>query len=267
MFRDLKRFLNRQIKIGALAGKWGIEQERLLNQSAIRMYALMTMIAADILPTKSSPIFLHVRHDYEKVVKAAANIYHLGQNLPIYLEGSEGQHRDDPFPNGKPGVINGGFNFWYRQLRRLHVPSDDIIPTGPSYNTPDETLELLKLARYNNWDSVIIIGNSYQMLRIVLGTIQWMKKENFWLKCHFVMPSGYEWTQKMRGPQDSEEGDLFDQFWIEYKRIIEYQIKGDLCSLQEAMNYLCWGRNLIKNNVLPVNLLSEASVTETNWVS
>ncbi len=239
---------------------WTQHQEEFLTRESFFLFSFMNMLAGELLNATlgaddaKKPIFLHVRYDYANVIEAAANLYRQG-NSPIYLDGTEGQHRNDPFPDGKPKAIWDGFSFWRDELISWGVPEEDIIATGPAYNTPDEHEEMFRLAKENNWEEVIILGNSYQMPRITLGTIQRMRNHDFWLECYFCMPAAGDWNVDMLGPQGQDDGPLYNQLWEEFKRIPEYQLKGDLCSLHEAINYFIYGRDSIVDHKLTQPIL------------
>lgn len=241
------------IKTGELFLPFSEEQENYLTQGVFKMFTAMNLIMGDEVPSQS-PIFLHVRYDYDNVVNAAGRLVAQGNKGQVLLDGSEGQHGKNPYPNGKKKVIWHGFSLWIGELFKRGVPMEQIRLTQPAYNTPDETKELLRIAQAEKWESVIIIGNSYQMLRIVLGTIKWMEKNNFWLKCYFHVPYGYEWTKAMKGPQGTDDGQLINQILAEYQRVPEYQLKNDLATLQEAINYIHYGRDSIVDGKLTQKL-------------
>ncbi|HEX3095605.1 MAG TPA: hypothetical protein VHQ20_00615, partial [Patescibacteria group bacterium] len=87
-------------------------------------------------------------------------------------------------------------------------------------------------------------------LRIALGTVQIMKKNNYWLRCYFVVPETGDWFVPMKGPQGSDDGPRLNQLWQEYLRIPEYQLKGDLCTLNELIRYITFGRDSVENGKL-----------------
>lgn len=196
------------------------------------------------------PIFLHVRWDQEFVIKKAAEVYAQLGSTAIYLDGTEGQRRDDPYPAGVPRQIFSGKSEWQRGLMDAGVDSDDIFFTGPAYNTPDEHDELVNLAIAQSWEAAIVIGVGYQMPRIALGTVQKMRNRGHWIETYFAVPELGDLDIPMKGAQGNDEGPRRNQFWAEFMRIPEYQIKNDLCSLKELLWYLGGGRNQIIDNSL-----------------
>lgn len=263
---DLSQIPRRQqqlfemVQQGELA-PWTVHQQEFLTQAGFFLFSFLVMLALEnhkvFLNRNKKPIFLHVRYDYQQVIDGAATFYH-GGNGPIFLDGTEGQHRSDPFPGGKPKAIWDGFSFWRDKLVEKGVREIDIIPTGAAYNTPDEHEEMIWHAKEHNWQEAIIIGNSYQMPRITLGTIQRMRKHDFWLQCFFAVTDAGDWNQDMLGPQGQNDGPLFNQLWEEFKRIPEYQLKGDLCLLHEAMNYFIYGRDSVVDHKLTLPIAMSA---------
>jgi hypothetical protein len=247
-----KARINGLINAGKLPGRWGLEQEQLMNPQAFMVGALQNMLSSDVLPAVPCPLFINVRYDHETIIERAAQLLHEGHVTEIWLDGTEGQVANDPWPDGKPGGCFQGFNFWSDGLRDLGVDGCLIKPTGPAYNTPDEHKQLLALAKEHGWTDVVVIGNSYQLMRIHLGAIRFMMDNNFWLKCYYHVPVVKSWSEDVKGAQGQNDGARFNQQWQEHKRWVEYGCKNhrDLRSLVEGANYFIYGRDAIVGNEL-----------------
>ncbi len=199
-------------------------------------------------------IFVHVRMDQEHVIAKVIEMYHRMGGTSIYLDATEGQKRADPYPDGAKKQIWSGYSEWRGLLIEGGVNQKDIHPAGYAYNTPDEHNEMIKLAIELGWESVIIVGVGYQMPRIALGTLKIMEKNNHWLKAYFAVPELGDLDIPMKGAQGADEGPRRNQFWAEFMRIPEYQIKNDLASLDELGVYLSGGRDRIVDHSLNLAL-------------
>lgn len=255
--------LESMLRVGELpGGSFNSNQPQFLTAECFHLFAAMSLLGTEeesmYRNSFSMSIFLHVRWDKEGVIKKAGEIMRRSERFgPVYLDGTEGQHRSDPYPDGKEQAIWQGLKIWSEELVRKGVSKEKILPTGPAYNTPDEHTEMITLAQENSWKDVVILGNSYQMLRIALGTIQKMKKTGYWLRCYFVVPETGSWFIPMKGPQGSDDGPRFNQLWEEFKRIPEYIQKEDLCTLHELAWYIARGRDAVENGKLTIPMLSE----------
>ncbi|HEX3095998.1 MAG TPA: hypothetical protein VHQ20_02665, partial [Patescibacteria group bacterium] len=140
-------------------------QKEFLTTEAFRIFLAMNLLSTEAEKVKRTtftmPIMQHVRWDKEGVINTSAYLVrHAARFGPIYMDGTEGQHRSDPYPDGKKQAIWQGMTIWTDELVRKGVPKDKILYTGPAYNTPDEHNEMIKLAIAEQWKDVVIIGNS-----------------------------------------------------------------------------------------------------------
>jgi hypothetical protein len=81
-----------------------------------------------------------------------------------------------------------------------------------------------------------------------------MKKEGYWIKAYILVPSVFSWREEVLGAQGQPDGPRFAQLWEELKRLPEYIRKGDLCSLEEGVHYLLYGRASISGGVLTASI-------------
>lgn len=229
-----------------------------------KLFNVCNMVLLDSPPvnddTYYAPICLHVRYDSKPIIDTAVALA-LSQNISsrsqVWLGGNEGEKRGET----DKYVVFEGAQSLKRKLAQGGIRADRINLAGAVYNTPDEHLEFIRLAKEHNWPAVHLVGAPYHMVRIALGAIQHMQREKFWTKMYFHAPKVYSWNEQVKGAQGLVLGDgqRFNQLAEEFVRIPEYQIKQvpDLCTFEEAIAYFLFGRDSIIDGKLTEPLAME----------
>jgi hypothetical protein len=121
----------------------------------------------------------------------------------------------------------------------LGVPEKKIMPVpGDGHNTKTEMDDFLNWAVSQKWRTVIAITQPAHALRAMLGTVRSLQALGSQIRVYPWWSNRYDFTASSYGSQG--EGPLPRSQWIdqEYDRIVRYQAKGDLASLEELHAYL-----------------------------
>ncbi len=218
-----------------------------------KLFDVCNMVLLDTPPADDddayyAPICLHVRYDSKPIIDTAAALAtspRFCSTSQVWLGGNEGEKRGQ---TQKYEVFEGAISL-RRKLVSAGIRPDRINLAGAVYNTPDEHLEFIRLARENKWPAIHLVGAPYHMVRIALGAIQHMQRENFWTKMYFHAPKVSSWSEQVKGAQGKiiADGQRYNQLVEEFVRIPEYQIKAipDLSTFEEAIAYFLFGRESI----------------------
>jgi len=184
--------------------------------------------------TAVDTIFFHARAEGDDVglFELVSRLYHDGfVRHSVLINGSKsGTLEPGGTVHSYPGVIA-----YRRRLEELNVHT---VVASPAFNTLEENFSFLKAAKTRGWRSAIIIAQPHQLLRIFLGALKIMEKENYLMVLYAVCPSQVDWLKEVYGSQGQKFIPRYGHVTEEYKRIEKYQAKGDLATTDELLQYL-----------------------------
>ncbi len=245
------------------------------NSIMAKLFMVCNMVLLDAGPkTHTHPIFCHVRYDSSIITDEVSRLYKLNSLRTsnnflapeVWLGSNEGESRGQT----EKYVVWEGYTKWREQLIVKGIAPHHIKTVGPVYNTPDEHLEIIRVAKENNFEGVNLVGSPYHMVRIALGAVQHMKRVGYWTKMYFnapKVPAG-EWLTVVKGAQGDiiGDGERYNQLFEEHARIPEYMLKEvrDLSTFEDLISYIRIGRESIKDGQLTVPLTPIMSYPPAN---
>lgn len=161
------------------------------DQSLSGLHGANSAVLADILPAKIDAMFIHGAciHDkyiYDAIVRNASNTFLNGvvNNLVINSTSDYGWYP-------RPEV-------WHGWLTDLGVPSESILTISPADKTPDESINLLRLADENGWKDVAISSVSHHQLRCFLQIVAEMQRDPLKKRRIYNKPTcGISWSREL----------------------------------------------------------------------
>lgn len=175
------------------------------------------------------------RGDSDGLFRLAADLYKDGTVGKIVINGSHGERS----AGGARHEAWDGCEAWRERLvEDFDVNSDDIILSTPAYNTKQENDAFLDVCKAQRALTAALLTQPHQMLRTMLGMLQSMLTRDQWIATYAMMPSDTDFDKEVYGSQGQKCLPRFDHIAEEWRRIPEYQAKGDLASMKDLVAYL-----------------------------
>lgn len=136
-------------------------------------------------------------------------------------------------PTIKPGEDNITLGEMRQWLLDNKVPAEWILIDDKSFNTKEQSVNILKLAQVQGWQKIIIVGSSYYQPRAWLTFVKTAQELNYQGKIisqAVLLDSG-----TVPGGRIETAGQLLE---MESAKTETYQAKGDLATYEEAEDYL-----------------------------
>lgn len=146
--------------------------------------------------------------------------------------------KGERFGSNIPFEANLGKTFYTKKLKELGITSDNIIYSNPAYNANEECNSFIDYSRSQNNASAATITHPHQKLRIMLGLVNKMKRQNFFLKIYPLSPFYTNWQENVFVNQGLLKKTRLENINDEFDRILKYQKKDDLATLDELFAYL-----------------------------
>ena len=118
-------------------------------------------------------------------------------------------------------------------LVALGVPRDIISTEETAFNTRDEAVRAIALAKECGWKSIVCISSPHHQYRAFLTLLVAMQQGGGDIRIT-VSPAPLSWFS------DNPWGRRIDLLEGEWKRMEEYQHKGDVASFDDGIAYLKW---------------------------
>lgn len=115
-------------------------------------------------------------------------------------------------------------------LLEAGVPQEAIYAQEVAYNTRDEAVHTVALARERRWRSLIFITSPHHQYRAFLTFLKAMRDA----KLELIL------TVAVVPVDDVAKGRYMDLVPQEYERIEKYAAQGDVASYEEGLDYLRW---------------------------
>lgn len=186
----------------------------------------------------------------EKYIALVANMPINKSDIIIILEGD----KDNRIPhacklyseNYADNIVFSGdvLNFSYGSYPLEYVkdtfikynfPTNKIIHENISTNTKEQAQQVIKLCLENNWDNIILVASNFHQYRAYLTFVKelYNKKLNNVIKM-YNSPCNIPWFEK------NEWGIRFELLEDEFNKIEMYQNTNDVCSYEDAIEYIKW---------------------------
>ena len=123
-------------------------------------------------------------------------------------------------------------------LKSAGVPVDAIILEEQSMHTRDQGVEIMKLAKEKNWQSIIIVASHYHQYRAYLTFLKALEESRLILNIISAPVRDLPWFQ------NDEHGRRIDFLDAEMKRIELYRLNGHIASYEDALKYQEWKESL-----------------------
>lgn len=163
-------------------------------------------------------------HRYSKAV----GLYKEGWSDKIIFSGNiiDYEYGSYPFSDVLPHILETG------------IPAESIIHENISLNTYEQAIEVLKIAKTNNWKKLILVASHEHQYRAYLTFL----RQVIDLNNDFVLYNSP--ARNLGWFNDSGWGMRFDRLEIEFDRIDKYSELGHLATCQEVIDYQKWKEQL-----------------------
>lgn len=137
------------------------------------------------------------------------------------------------------GIINleyGSFPFSMAlpKLLSYGIPGEAIIHEGSSQNTRDQAIEIIKLAKQNRWNKLILVASHYHQYRAYLTFLKEIEDTNSDIVLYNAPAKDLKWFE------ETSWGRRFDLLESEFERIDKYSSLSHLTSIKNAIEYQKW---------------------------
>lgn len=167
----------------------------------------------------------------EGLLHLAAEIFHAGL-VPLVAIPGTGAER------GPETTTYQGCTVWRRALEELGVPRDAIVLVpGDGAHTRTEGDDFVRLARERGWSEALILMNPHETLRVMLGLLVSFRLFGHAMHATPVTPATTDWNRVVYGSQGALALPRAHHILEEARRVLAYQAKGDLASLDELDRY------------------------------
>lgn len=131
-----------------------------------------------------------------------------------------------------------GCRVWSRALAALGVPEDALVLVpGDGAHTRIEGDDFVRLAKERGWRDALILMNPHETLRVMLGLLVSFRLFAHPMRARPVTPAATDWNRAVYGSQGELRMARAHHILEEARRVLAYQRKGDLASLDELDRY------------------------------
>ncbi|MFN7954688.1 MAG: hypothetical protein U0610_23390 [bacterium] len=131
-----------------------------------------------------------------------------------------------------------GCHVWTRALRELGVPAEAIVLVpGEGAHTRTEGDDFVRLAKERRWTEALVLMNPHETLRVMLGLLVSFRLFGHPMRATPVTPATTDWNRDVYGSQGELRMARAHHILEEVRRVLAYQAKGDLASLDELDHY------------------------------
>lgn len=193
-----------------------------LGFSGMQLFSKITSQA----PQKSDAIILlqgdrfdHVKEPQDLYKKSIAPKIIISGNNELIGRGKRNDENDVHLLELKKELINNG------------IPETVIMVEDTSLNTKDQAQNVIKLAKENKWEKIIVVTSLYHLLRAYLSFVKSSLDQN-WHGVIIMHPAKLPWTRLASGRSKT----AWQMLLVELKKIKKY--KSDVASVKEGFDYL-----------------------------
>lgn len=160
----------------------------------------------------------------------------LGQAAKLYADGRIDQVAIPGIERrGETNYL--GAKTWMLYLDALGVKKEFVVPTkGEGRNTRTEMDDFVELAQQRGWTDALVLVNPHQVLRVMLGALKSFEGIGHHMTLRPVTHKA-DWNAQVYGSQGHKKLPRALHILEEWRRVVEYQAKGDLASFDELSDY------------------------------
>lgn len=136
-------------------------------------------------------------------------------------------------PKKRPGENNISLDSMEKYLIRNGISKKDIIIDSKSLNTKEQAIHIIKLAKRNGWNKIILVSSTYHQPRVLLSFIAASKLVGYKIKV--INQSILIGKNKIASGRVLTNNELMKE---ELLKIEEYQASGDIASYKNGFGYL-----------------------------
>jgi len=202
------------------------------NSSRTAIIELLTRVLCDTIPDISDGAFLscQTKDNQESVLRAGLHI--LGEK----------KTRKILFMSTNAMCGYPGFDSWKQILNEIGVRDEYIEGIGDdsihSLNTLIESEAMVRHAKLNRFESIIIIASPFQQLRSFMTAVTVVLREYHSCRVYSYPGIPLPWSGVSLHSQGSLKNTRIRLIQSELDRIKKYSIKGDLVAVEEVLEYL-----------------------------
>lgn len=140
------------------------------------------------------------------------------------------------FSGGVSNHSNGSFEFnlIHPLLIKKGVNEFDIIYENESKNTLEQAINVLKIAKDQMWEKLILVASNYHQYRAYLTFLKIIQLENLDILIYNFPARDLSWFEI------NPWGTRYDLLIDEFEKINQYSKKGHLATFQDAIKYQIW---------------------------
>jgi len=159
-------------------------------------------------------------HRYQKAV----SLYNQGWAKKIIFSGgiTDYEYGSFPFTDVLPHILATG------------IPEKDIIHESKSLNTKEQATEVLKIAKFNDWNKLILVASHEHQYRAYFTFLRQVIDIDNKLILYNSPARNLGWFN------DSGWGIRFERLELEFERIDKYSKLGHLANFKEVIEYQKW---------------------------
>jgi len=190
---------------------------------------LLTMVLSDDSDCRLMPVYLFAETADNQRSSFERAVHENFSSLGVFISGGSSVA-------GYPGADD-----WKERLRLLGVPAERIqlvYLNGPP-DTKTEADVLIQYAAEHDWKEFAIIAPPFHQLRCflsLLGSMKTMGRMD--LRVYNWVGASLPWQQTVTHSQGTLKATREELIGYEFKRILTYASKGDLVTVDEALEYL-----------------------------
>lgn len=174
-------------------------------------------------------LFTQTKDNERSVLNRGASVWRKTKRQILVCDGET----DHDYPGYEP---------WRKELLSRGVLPQWIIPIHTPYeiniNTLSEAQSLVRTAKRNRWETLVVSSAPFHQLRAFISTVSVLLKEYPALRVYSQVGFPLRWDEYVCHSQGTLFGKRCDLINTELERIHRYHLKGDLVSPEEVLSYL-----------------------------
>jgi hypothetical protein len=135
-----------------------------------------------------------------------------------------------------------GFSEWCRALHSLEIEPQQIeavtLEEPPSLNTLIEAEAIVRFAQQRGYGSLFIVSPPFHQCRAFMTAVTVALREYPALRLYSYAGVALPWEAEVTHSQGTLAAKRYELIQTETERIQKYQVKGDLASFTQVLNYL-----------------------------
>jgi len=182
----------------------------------------MAIVDGDIISPSDAIVLLE--GDGLNRCNHAAYLYSMGYAPLVVFSGSAVDYKygSFPFQEAKPILV------------KLGIPASVLVYEDQSKQTRQQADEIMKMSANNGWKKIILVASNYHQYRAYLTFIKSMLSYGLKIQIYNSPSQQLPWFE------NNAWGKRIDLLEIEFSKIEQYQVSGDVASFEEAISYQQW---------------------------